>query len=516
MKISLILCLLFFYSCSKKENTESNQQDTEPSYSLSLTMERINQAGLDPFKVNVELKSNDNLLSGEASAISISLEKGSKTAITDLGNGQYSFTVTPTTTGEYPVTLTYKDVSLTRVAIVLDAQLSGTGQPMAVPGDYVNTEGYEDGATITSDGQYLFVQYGPVYFSGILNYSSICSSGSYSAGYDLNNCDGRTNSSLVFNTVGPFADSKRPSFPTGNIQNNKLLHLNDLILASNFNGIVSFPTVFYGFKRQDDGTFAEPFLLAFNDEKGVNGPFGPSFVLKSDGTADFLIAWNNYFDGNADGGISTGEDDKPDIYYGSLTLGVDKNLGDVTFNSNDTFNSITPTISPVSFSSHSGVQGNPHATTDQSGNIIAIWTDDEQVSHDLSVYRLSAGSFPNGTWVRDTLPSKISTGAEENQPFFTGSRLYFRRGTNIVYHDYTPNSGSCSSTYTHNDCWGSEVKVLEANGSTGVGEIFTVGEPTLAQYNGKTYLYFVYVMRRNNLTVSLNDYNINVGFVEIQ
>jgi hypothetical protein len=170
----------------------------------------------------------------------------------------------------------------------------------------------------------------------------------------------------------------------------------------------------------------------------------------------------------------------------------------------------------VSFSSHSGVQGNPHATTNQSGNIIAIWTDDEQVSHDLSVYRLSAGSFPNGTWVRDTLPSKISTGAEENQPFFTGSRLYFRRGTNIVYHDYTPNSGSCSSTYTHNDCWGSEVKVLEANGSTGVGEIFTVGEPTLAQYNGKTYLYFVYVMRRNNLTVSLNDYNINVGFVEIQ
>ena len=476
-------------------------------------MSRIEQSGVDPFTVTVTLNNNGSPLSGET--LSLNVPKGSTSSITDNLDGTYSFTVTPSETGEYPVTVSYQGSSISRTAIVLDSNLSGTGQPMMVPGDYVNTEGYEDGATITPDGEYLFVQYGPVYFSGIINFSSICDSSSYSAGYDLNTCDGNTNSELVFNTVGPYANYQRPNFPTANISSNKLLHLDDLVLSGYFNGIVAFPTVFYGFKRQSDGTFAEPFKLAFNDEKGVNGPFGPSFVMNNDGTAQFLIAWNNYFDGNADGGTTTGEDDKPDIYYGSLTLGSEKNLGDVTFASNDGFTSITPNITPVGFSSHSGVQGNPHATTDSSGNIIAIWTDDEQSSHDLSVYRLTSGTFPNGTWTLDTLPSKISTGSEENQPFFTGDKLYFRRGSNIVYHDYTPTNGSCSSTYTHNDCWGDETIVIGANGNSDIGEIFTVGEPTIATYNNKDYLYFVYVVRRENSAVTLNDYNINVGFLEI-
>lgn len=513
-RLILLIFLLASTSCVK-EDEQHSPPSVEPSisYSLNIEMERINQVGLDPFTVTATLTKNGSSYSGQS--LSVSVPKGSLSTVTDNGNGTYSFTVTPSATGEHPVTISFGEASITRTAVVLDTNISGSGQPMAVPGDYVNTEGYEDGATITPDGEYLFVQYGPLHFSGIINFSSICSSGAYAAGYDLNNCDGRTNSGLVFDTIGPYANYQRPGFPTGNIASNKLAHLDDLVLAGQFNGIVSFPTIFYGFKRQADGTFAEPFKLAFNDEKGVNGPFGPSFVLNGDGTAKFLIAWNNYFDGNADGGIATGEDDKPDIYHGTLTFGTDKNLGDVAFASNDGFSSITPNISPVGFTSHAGVQGNPHAHTDSSGNIIAIWTDDEQASHDLSVYRLTSGSFPSGTWTLDILPSDISTGTEENQPFFTGTKLYFRRGSNIVYHDYTPTNGSCGSTYTHNDCWGAENIVIGANGNTGVGEIFTVGEPTIATYNGKTYLYFVYVVRRDNSSFSLNDYNINVGFTEI-
>jgi hypothetical protein len=476
-------------------------------------MQRVDQAGLDPFDVTVSLKRNGSSFSGQA--LSVTVPKGTFSAIADNSDGTYTFRVTPSSTGEYPVTVSFSGTSITRTAVVLDTNISGSGQPMMVPGDYVNSEGYEDGATITPDGNYLFVQYGPVYFSGITNFSSICNSGAYTAGYDLNTCEGRTNSGLVFNTVGPYGNYQRPGFPTGNISSNKLIHLDDLVLGGSFNGIVSFPTVFYGFKRQSDGTFAEPFKLAFNDEKGVNGPFGPSFILNNDGTAKFLIAWNNYFDGAGDGGTTTGEDDKPDIYHGTLALGTDKNLGDVSFAANDGFSSITPNISPVGFTTHTGVQGNPHARADSSGNIIEIWTDDEQVSHNLSVYKLTSGSFPSGTWTLETLPSDISTGAEENQPFFTGSKLYFRRGSNIVYHEYTPLNGSCGSSYTHNDCWGPENIVIGANGNTGIGEIFTVGEPTIATYEGKTLLYFVYVVRRNNPTFSLNDYNINVGFVEI-
>ncbi len=506
--LTLLLCLT---SCSSKEDKASIS--SPDSYSLSLEFQRIEQAGLDPFKVITTLKKNGSNFSGQT--LSVTVPKGSSSSINDHGDGTYSFTVTPSSTGEYPVTISYSGNSISRTAIVLDSNISGSGQPLAVPGDYVNTEGYEDGATITPDGEYLFVQYGPVYFSGLINFTTICNSGSYTAGYDLNNCDGRTNSGFVFDTIGPYGNNQRPGFPTGNIANTKLVHLDDLVLAGNFNGIFSFPTVFYGFKRQTDGTFAEPFKVAFNDDKGVNGPFGPSFVLNGDGTAKFLIAWNNYFDGAADGGTTIGEDDKPDIYHGTITLGTDKDLGEVTFAVNDAFTSITPNISPVGFTSHTGVQGNPHARTDGSGNIIEIWTDDEQVSHNLSVYRLTSGSFPSGTWTLDILPSDIATGAEENQPFFTGTKLYFRRGSNIIYHDYTPTNGSCASTYTHNDCWGSENIVIGANGNSGIGEIFTVGEPTIATRNGKTYLYFVYVLRRDNSSFTLNDYNVNVGFVEL-
>ena len=510
----LILFLTFslFLSGCNNDSSSNDSEESKSSYSIELEMQRIEKSGFDDIKVIVTLKKDGTGFSGQN--LKKVIPKGSVSTVTDLGSGKYSFTISPSATGEYPVTVSYDSSSIKRTAIVLDTNLSGTGQPMAIPGDYVNTEGYEDGATITPDGEYLFVQYGPFYFSGILYYSTICNSSTLSAGYDLNNCHGNTDSELVFDTVGPYANKYRPNFPVGNIVGGELVHLDDLVLSGYFNGIVAFPTVFYGFKRQSDGTFAEPFKLAFNDEKGVNGPFGPSFIMKNDGTVDFVIAWNNYFDGNADGGTATGEDDKPDVYYGNLTLGTDKNLGDVVFASNDGFYSISPNITPVSFTSHSGVQGNPHAYS-ESGVVKSIWTDDEQVSHNLSVYTISSGTFPNGTWNLVTLPSKIATSAEENQPFFTGTKLYFRRGSSIVSHEYKPTNGSCASGFAHNDCWGDEEIVIGANGNTTDGTIFSVGEPTIATRDGKNYLYFVYVLKRSNAEVSQNDWNINVGFVEI-
>ncbi len=521
-KLSILFLFLILVSCEKESESPISSGNggggsggggtTSNSYALTLEMDRVEKSGFDDIKVTVTLTKDGSGFSGQS--LTKTVPKGSVSSVSDLGEGKYSFTISPSATGEYPVTVSYDSTSIKRTAVVLDSNLSGTGQPMAVPGDYINTEGYEDGATITPDGEYLFVQYGPIYFSGILYYSTICNSTTLSAGYDLNNCNGNTDSELVFNTVGPYADQYRPGFPVGNISGGQLVHLNDLVLSGVFNGIVAFPTVFYGFKRQSDGTFAEPFKLAFNDDKGVNGPFGPSFILKGDGTADFVIAWNNYFDGNADGGTTTGENDKPDVYYGNLTLGTDKNLGDVTFASNDGFSSISPNITPVSFSSHNGVQGNPHAYT-EGGVVKSIWTDDEQSTHNLSVYSLASGTFPNGTWNLITLPSKIATSAEENQPFFTGTKLYFRRGSNIVSHSYNPTNGSCSSGFAHNDCWGDEEVVIGANGNTTDGTIFSVGEPTIATRDGKNYLYFVYVLKRANSDVSKNDWNINVGFVEI-
>ena len=488
--------------CTKSDSSTT----TATAYALAMQMTRVTQSGFNPFIVTVTVTKDGSPAPGQS--LQVTIPKGTSTATVDNGDGTYSFTVTPTSTGTYPVTASIGGAVLTRKAVVLDTYMTGVGQPMAIPGDYVNTDGYEDGVTITPDGQYLFVQYGPFYMSGILNYLTICSSNSYSANYDLNTCSGRTNSSLVFNTIGPTSGPYRPGYDTTNIVNGKLRHLPLVTISGVANGIVGFPTMFYGFKRQADGTFAEPFTLAFDDPKNIQGPFGLSFKMNGDGTGIYIVAWNNYLN-------DPGGDHKPDIYTGSLTFGQNTSMGTVTY-SGDTYTAITPNVSLVNFPSQAGVQGNPHLYYDTSGNIKSIWTDDEQVSNDLTVYRLTSGSMTTGAWVKDTLPSVINTSAAESQPFFTGDKLIMRRGNNIAYHAYQPTNGSCASGFTDPTCWGAQTIMIGNNANTAVGQIVTVGEPTIATYNGKKYLYFVYIEVRANAAVTgVADYNADAAFVEI-
>ncbi len=66
----------------------------------------------------------------------------------------------------------------------------------------MNDEGYEDGVTITPDGEYLFVQYGPVYLAGVAYHQTICAGASWSM-YDIANCGNKDDSNWVFDNVGP-------------------------------------------------------------------------------------------------------------------------------------------------------------------------------------------------------------------------------------------------------------------------------------------------------------------------
>lgn len=474
-------------------------------------MTRVPQSGFDPFVVTVRVLVNGTPTAGKT--LNLSVPKGTVSAVSDLGQGDYSFTVTPSSTGTYPVQVTVDGTTLLRKAIVFDQYGPGVGQPMAVPGDYVNTDGYEDGVTITPDGQYLFVQYAPVNFSGFAGINLICNDSAYSVGYNLNACPGRVNSDLVFNTIGPYTAPYRPGFHSQAIVNGKVRYLPGFVQAGLANGLAVVPTMFYGFKKQADGTFSEPFRIYFDDPKGINGPFGLSFKLNGDGTATFVLAWNNY--------LNDFGSDAADVYTGNLTLGQDKVLGVVTYGSafsGDSFQAISTNITPVAFASvsHTVQQGNPHLYYDVSGTVKSIWSDDEIGTKDLSVYRITSGSFPNGTWIKDTLPNVINTNSEEDQPFFTGDRLIFSRGANIVSHAYLPTNGSCANTFTQNACWGPESVLIGANGNTTAGQIYAAGEPTIATFGGKKYLYFVYVEARTvQLYSGITDYDLNAGFVEI-
>ncbi len=513
--VGIGVAFVMLAACSLPWDSSSSGRGGGGQASLRLEFERVESGGLDPFTVTAFLNVDGSPAAGKT--IDVNVPRGSVSGTSDNGDGSYEFTVTPSSTGVYPVTVSYGGASVRRDALVLSELLAGVGQPLLVPG-MVNTDGYEDGITITPDGEYLFVQYGPLYFSGVLLHSTICAEAGWTL-YNLDTCPGKPDSSWVFGTRGPYSAPLRPGFPTGAIVNGTLSHI-DLLIPGDANGIVLFPTVFYGFKRQADGSFAEPFKLAFNDSKGTNGPFGLSFQMTGPDTAEFVVAWNNYFDGLPGVDVADGANDKPDIYLGSITMGQNTSLGDVSY-VGGFFSSIDPAITPVGLASHDGVQGNPHLYYDSSGAVKSIWVDDEQVGHDITVYVLTAGSFPDGTWAPITLPAKINPytpGDDEalrtSQPFFDGSRLFLNRGTRIVYHEY--NGTHDSTGYADSANWGEEVVALASTDGAAIGGIFGVGEPTLAQRDGTTWLYFAYVETRAAGTgAGRYDFKVGAAFVDI-
>ena len=476
----------------------------DPVYSLTLDINRVPQPGFSPISVTVTLQKDGNFLPNKT--LTLSVPRGVASSVVDQGEGKYEFTVTPASTGVYPIEVSFEGVRVTREALVFDGLDSSVGQPLAIPGNYVNTAGYEDGVTITPDGQYLFVQYGPIYFSGLIYVAShICTDVSLSIGYDLNNCNGADNSNWLFKTIGPYNDAIRPNFPSARISSDTITHLSSLVIANVANGVIAPPTVFYGFKRQLDDSFAEPFKVAFDDQDhAIQGPFGLSFTASNSGQANVLFAWNDF--------TNQLGDDKADIYSGAITLGQATSLGSATYDANDLVLTTTPSVSPINFNTHVGTQGNPHVYYDSNNIVRSIWVDDEIVSHDLTVYRLTSGSFPSGTWSAINLPSVVNTGEEESQPFFTGNRLYIRRGIRIVYHRY---QGSGGADYHLNASWGPEVIVIDANLNMKLGEIIAVGEPTIATVGNTEYLYFVYGWVRSKGVGDLPDINLDAGFVKL-
>lgn len=483
---------------STPSGSDATATTPEEQVTLTLAFERLPAEGVDPFRVTVALHQDGQPLAGQS--LDVDVPRGALGEVADLADGTYTFTVTPSERGLHPVTVRHRDVSTTRVAIVEAGLGDGIGQPLEVPG-LVNTPGWEDGITITPDGEWLFIQYVPAHFAGLTYVTGICAEEGWAL-YDLTTCPGKPDSDWVFETIGPIGGELRPRFPTGSIEDGRLQHI-DLTVPGQFNGLVLFPSVFYGFRRQSDGTFAEPFKVAFDDARGANGPFGLSFRMTGPDTADFVLAWNNFFDDLGDEGA--------DVYHGSLTLGQDHSLGAVTY-TGDLYQSITPTITPVNLPSHAGVQGNPHLHVDDDGAVRSLWTDDEYDTHDLSVYVPREGTFPDGTWEQVPLPPRINTPGEDSQPFFTGSRLYLNRDRAVVRHDFLAET---PDAFSEDAAWGPEV-VLLPSGDITPGGFFGFGEPTLAERDGRTWLYFVYVTTREVRTETGRvDFNFGAGFVEL-
>jgi len=530
----LIAVLILFTGCGG-----GGSSGNPPTvYTFEVDFQRVETGLLNPFLVTATIYENNALKSGLASEIDIVLSKGTNDAISEVSEGTYQFTVTPTQTGEHEVTLSYKSTSISRTALVLDSVHADWEQPQAVSG-LVNTAGYEDGVTVTPDGEYLFVQYGPLYFSAFQLFNTARASGGCE-GHRLEYPSGTPNRCThpwLDNTIGPYTGPERPGFFDGRFSGTTNLHNANswgvgVEIAPNF----APSTMFYGFKRQADGTFSQPFYLAFNDlNDAIINPAGLSFLMHGDGTATILFFMDDPSDPDMVDFDGDGSDDAQslhDVFTSEITLGQNNILG--TFNYSGTPG--TPPVRGTPFPSKlvdfgktgingiAGTQGNPHLYA-EGGIAKSIWTDDERDTGgdegELSVYVPTSGTFPNvTTWQKVILPSPVNepNPSDEIQPFFTGSGLYYTHKSDtenpeIYFSNY---SGTHSIADFQNGAhWGTPVKILGADTDYMTGTIIAVGEPTIATRKGQEYLYFVYAYIRDfDGTTGLPDIDMQAGYIK--
>jgi WD40-like Beta Propeller Repeat len=520
-----VLALLSACSGSSGGGSTTGNTGNSTQYSIELDFSRLdNVGGLDPFTVTATVLQDGTPTAGLLP--SVQLERGSYNSVTDLGDGTYRFTVTPTQTGEYPVTVSYENGSLSRTALVLKSVHTDWGQPMSVPG-LVNTEGYEDGVTISPDGQYLFVQTGPQYFSAYFVYLEPRANGGCGAVFDNTRLSpDRCNHPWIDTLIGPYTAPERPGFFDGRFSGNTFLHNSNIWgVGIDESPFFAFATMFYGFKKQPDGSFTEPFYIAFDDlNDAIANPFGMSFRNNADGSMTMIFAHN---DGDASA-FANGVDSGFDVYTIDITPGQNNILGKYNLGQPPTRDSFFPS-SMIDFGStgtdgNYGTQGNPHLYVLNDGSIDSIWTDDEYDADDadpgndadagdLSVYTLSSGSFPDGNWNKTVLPATINAGSDQIQPFFTGAGLYFTQDTDILYSVYS--GADTAVDYANDSNWSTPVTILQKDaGDTPLGKIIAIGEPTIANENGVETLYFVYgYVRSVDVITGIADVNLQAGFV---
>ena len=502
----IVLASILIIACGDDHN-----DSTTDSINLTMHFERIAGAGLNPFQVTITI-TNNGIDVTDATPDPL-VNKGTISDVTNNFDGSYLATITPDTTGEYEVSVTYGTQTLTRTALVLQNVHADWGQPQAVPG-YVNTAGYEDGVTITPDGQYLFVQTGPYRWSSLIVYSEPRENGGCGGNRLIPD---RCNHPWVNEITGTISAPERPDFYTSRFSGTTQLH-NAASWGIGVDGTPNYAltTLFYGFKKQGDGSFKEPFYMAFNDlNDGIIGPFGLSFMDNGNGNYTTIFALKDAFT----------TDESFDIYAFNATFGVNNNLGDYEFSSignPPTRGSFFPSTL-VDLGDNSGTQGNPFLYyTDNT--IQSLWTDDEYDSdedtHKLTVYVLNSGNFPStGNWTKVLLPANVNqVGKEAIQPTFIKSGLYFTQDTSVAFAAY---SGThTAADIEDNSSWSLPVVILQKDttisslSSADIDKIIAIGEPTVAMIDDKETLYFVYgYIRSIDPITGYADLDFQAGFI---
>ena len=513
--ILTLFMVLFFNSCGGGSSSSTPVVDSS-KIDISMNFTRVEKVGLDSFVVKVAIL-NNGVAVNDAQLTPI-LSDGNMSNIVNHSDGNYSFEVTPSKTGEYDVTVEYKNQTLQRTALVLQDTHSDWGQAQSVSG-LVNTEGYEDGVTITPDGEYLFVQTGPYTLSAIFVYNEARVNGGCGGSRVVPD---RCTHPWINELVGTYSAPQRPNYFNRRFDGNRQLHnAASWGLGDDETPNFAMTTMFYGFKKQSDGSFAEPFYMAFDDLKdGISSPFGLSF-LKQPQEKKYTTIFTLKDAYTTDFGF--------DIYSYDATFEEDNIFGTYALSSIGNAPVRTGSFSStlVDMGDNSGTQGNPFLYA-VAGDVKSIWTDDEYDNDGgdrdkVSVHVLNSGEFrTSNDWTKVILPESVNVvGKEARQPSFVNGELFFAQDVSVVMSEFSANHTAADLGTSGN--WSSPEVILQKDTSynfflleqADIGKIIAVGEPTLADVNGTQILYFVYGQIRGiDPLTGYPDVDMQAGFIE--
>jgi hypothetical protein len=440
------------------------------SPSVSMEIGLLRPVGTDRgFEVRVSLRDElGQLLEADHTPVLTTARGDASPLFWDATASVYRARVSPDAayTGEYPIRVqaVVSGAPLVQedTALVLDQIHPALGQPRAVRG-LVNTRGTEDSAAISADGEWLFLQYTPVTIS----------------------C-GWVDPSHPFcrQARGPWTAPERPGMPgAGRISADGSIHHGCAPYGLDPTPFPVGPVALYGFRRQSDGTFAEPFVFEWSDANGCVHAYGPSVRPEGDGATMYLTV-----ERASSFSFSPGQD----IVMGRMGEGWqvhDRVYTDFGYQAAER-------------------QGNVHVHHDSGGAPLYEFWDNEDLPENLRKIVFSERSPSGDRSEPQAMPAPPfnSHTVPETQSFFDGEKMLLKRGHGIAMYHYSGGLLSSPSSWS-----GPEVVLApQASGHT-IGSVAAVGEPTLARREGKEILYFVYAILDPSGEGALD---LNVGYVE--
>lgn len=466
--LSCLVCLSVAGCGEPPAETEETQPEGEPA--LFVSLDRRPAEGANIIVVQVEPLKGGAAAPGEE--VKVSAEGGVVSAVTEVESGKYEAEVAPENpSGEVVIKASALGLSIERTAVVLPELDVSWGQPERVPG-LVNTKGYEDSAEVSPDGEWLIVSsYSPI--------DLICCFSACQGGTAADPASPACNTSL-----GPFDAPARPDLPGANrILSPTEVHDElpsmgiDLPDGEDFQSALP-PVAAYGFHRQADGSFAEPFVIAYEADGSLVAPFGFNFLKVDGSSAQAQFAWSDIREVGAPD--STGND----LFQTTLDLGQKNNLGTASFTGGVISLDKEPT--PLQLPDRSGPQGNPGVSSD------GVWFDTEEGAFDLFFAAGDPLAGPLSTPVKVAL---CNDQRREYQPYMHDDRLYFAADFADIRSSARSSGGDPGQVST----WSEErVEVAAEPGAPRVGAIVSIGEPSLSDRDGITTLYFIYARRTEN------------------